>query len=318
MDKQEAEVVEQTDDTEQAATATQERADAPATEAGGEKQERAPTALDGASDAETGEGKADAAEFSWPDDWRERMAEGDDDALKLLKRYGSVKGVARALVEKDRMIRSGKVKRDAPDPSDEKAMAEWRKENGIPDDPTGYELPESVTKRLTDDDKPILASFTEYAHKRNAPPEAVNLATEWYIDALESMEAERVEADRTAAEAAEDALRKEWAHGEYKANLTLAIRFLQSIPEVGASWSEARLPDGRRLGDIPAFIQWASDQGRGEFGDATFASSDAERRHTARKDELERLMREDIDKYYESGADKEYVEILERETRRKR
>lgn len=253
----------------------------------------------------------------WPDSWRELMAGADEDAAKLAKRYNSPKNILRALKEAQSVIRSGKLKRDMPDPSDEKAMAEWRKEQGVPDDPSGYKLPDTVTKRLTDDDKPVLASFTEFAHSKGAPPAVVEIASEWYINQLETMEAERVQADTSAAEAAEDTLRKDWAHGEFKANLTLAKRFAAEIPGVGAAWSEARLPDGRRIGDIPEFVSWAADMGRDKFGDVTFASSDSAERHASRKAEIEKVMKSDIDRYYTEGMDKEYATILERETKRK-
>jgi hypothetical protein len=253
----------------------------------------------------------------WPDSWRELMAGEDEDAAKLANRYNSPKNILKALKEAQSVIRSGKIKRDMPDPSDEKAMAEWRKEQGIPDDPSGYKLPDTVTKRLTDDDKPVLASFTEFAHSKGAPPAVVEIASEWYINQLETMEAARVQADTSAAEAAEDALRKDWAHGEFKANLTLAKRFASEIPGVGAAWSEARLPDGRRIGDVPEFVAWAADMGRDKFGDVTFANSDSAERHNSRKAEIEKVMKSDIDRYYTEGMDKEYATILERETKRK-
>lgn len=259
-----------------------------------------------------------AAQSDWPDDWREKLAGGDDEIANAIRRYGSPKGVAKALKEAQALIRSGKIKRDMPDASDEKAMAEWRKEQGIPDDPAGYKLPEVVTKRLTDADKPVLASFTEFAHAKGAPQAVVDIATEWYVNSLESMEAERIAADDAAAEAAEDALRKDWAHGEYKANLTLAKRFIENIPGVGAKWSEARMPDGRRLGDLPEFVAWAADQGRQAFGDAAFASPDSASRHAAEKDEIEKVMKTDIDRYYAEGLDKKYAAILEREARKPR
>lgn len=252
----------------------------------------------------------------WPDDWREKLAGEDEGAMKLLKRYGSLKGVIKKLVEQDKLISSGKFKRDMPDPSDEKAIAEWRKEQGVPDDPSGYKLPETVTKRLTDDDKPVLASFTEFAHSKGAPPAVVEIASEWYINQLETMEAARIQADTSAAEAAEDALRKDWAHGEFKSNLTLAKRFAAEIPGVGAAWSEARLPDGRRIGDIPEFVAWAADMGRDKFGDVTFANSDSEARHTNRRAEIEKIRDTDFNRYEAENLDKELRVLIEKDLAR--
>jgi hypothetical protein len=274
------------------------------------------TVTETATETET-ETETEKKESDWPDDWRERMAAGDEDLAKIINRYGSPRSLAKALKDAKDTIRSGKLKRDMPDASDEKAMAEWRKEQGIPDDPSGYQLPDEVTKLLTDHDKPLIANFTEFMHREGATNAEVARAAKWYTAAMEDIQAQQIETDRGAAETAEEALRKEWAHGEYKANLTLGKRFIESIPGVGADWTEARLPDGRRLGDIPDFVMWAAEQGRDRFGDVTFANSDSEKRHSARKSEIEALMKEDINKYYETGADKEYAQILERESKRR-
>jgi hypothetical protein len=265
--------------------------------------------------AAAGEAEKVEAKSPWGDNWREEMAGGDDDVAKAISRYGSPKGVARALREAQVAIRSGQQRLPKPDPKDEKAMAEWRKAEGIPDDPTGYKLPESVQKRLTDDDKPILSSFTEFAHAKGARPEVVDIASEWYIEMAEAAQAKQAEEDKLASEEAEDTLRKDWAHGEYKANTTIARRFIEGIPGVGAKWAEARI-DGKRLGDMPEFIAWAADMGREKFGDVAFTSSDSEAKHTARKAEIEKII--GTDEYYEKGLDKEYAQILEREMRRRK
>lgn len=253
-----------------------------------------------------------------PDDWREIAAGGDQDTLKLLRRYGSIAGVAKAFRHAQKVISSGGVKSEMPDPSDEKAMAEWRKSEGIPDDPSGYKLPDDVTKRLTDADKPILSSFTEFAHSKNARPDVVEIASQWYVEMEENAAAQAIEADKANAEAAEDALRKDWSHGEYKSNLTMAKRWIDSVPGLGSEWAEVRTADGRRLGDVPEFISWASDMARDKFGDLAFSSSDAERKHTARKEEIEKIRDTDFDRYEREGLDREYRGILEKELSRKR
>jgi peptidoglycan hydrolase-like protein with peptidoglycan-binding domain len=270
----------------------------------------------GTTDAATDKTEEDKG-TALPDNWRELAAGDNEDQLKLLKRYGSLNGVVKALQEAQNTIRSGKIKRDMPDPKDEKAMAEWRKEQGIPADPTGYVLPEPVTKRLVDADKPVLSSFTEFAHTKNAPPAFVEMAAEWYVDMSERAAEAQTQADTKASEEAEDALRDAWSRDEYKGNLTLAKRFMSSAGDIGDAWTEARLPDGRRLGDIPGFVQWASDQGRNAFGDVVFSSTDAQERHESRRAEIEKTMQTDIDKYYSEGMDKEYAQILERDSKRK-
>ncbi|WP_420961061.1 hypothetical protein [Brucella sp. IR073] len=294
-----------------------------AVDTGGVADNTAPE-TDNSQQADDGKGAPDTGkkpdaeqEFTLPDNWRELWADGDEDLLKEIKRYNSPKGVFKALKEAKATIRSGKLKRDMPDPSDEKAMAEWRKEHGVPEDPTGYKLPETVTKRLTDADKPLLASFTEFAHQKGASQAVIDVASEWYVTMSEQAAEKQIAEDTEAREAAEDALRKELAPGEYKSTVTLAKRFVESVPGVGAAWAEARLPDGRLLGSDPEFVLWAAEMGRDRFGDSVFATPDAESRHNSRKAEIESILKSDPDRYWREGLSKEYGEILEREQKRR-
>lgn len=256
-----------------------------------------------------------------PDNWRELGLEAagfnkeqKDRAEKLISRYGSLGGVVKALLEKDDFIRSGKIKRDMPDPKDEKAMAEWRKEQGIPEKPEGYQLPEPLQKRLVDDDKPILSNFMERMHGKNWTPQQIQDGVEWYADFQEQIAEQISQRDEQAKEEADNALRDNWSRDEYKGNLTLAKRFWDSTGI--EALSEARLPDGRKLGNVPEFIMFSSDKGRESFGDVVFSSGDAETKFNNRKAEIEKIRNTDFDRYEAEGLDREYRTIIEKELQR--
>ena len=266
--------------------------------------------------AKEGEAAAGDDKAVVADDWREVAANGDAKLLKLLERFQSPAAMARSLAEKEALIRSSKFVKPMPDAKDEKAMAEWRADQGIPADPTGYKLPEAIQKRLVDEDKPILSAFTEYAHSKNARPDVVEIASEWYVDMQEKAAEAQSQSDKAAKEAAEDELRREMSHADYKPAITLANRWLETVPGVGSNWSELRLSDGRLLGSVPEFIKFAADMGRERFGDVVFASGDSERKFTARKEEIEKIRNSDFDRYENEGLDKEYREILEKELQR--
>lgn len=255
-----------------------------------------------------------------PDNWRELGLEAagfnkeqKDRAEKLISRYGSLGGVVKALLEKDDFIRSGKIKRDMPDPKDEKAMAEWRKEQGIPEKPEGYQLPEPLQKRLVDDDKPILSNFMERMHGKNWTPQQIQDGVEWYADFQEQIAEQISQRDEQAKEEADNALRDNWSRDEYKGNLTLAKRFWDSTGI--EALSEARLPDGRKLGNVPEFIMFSSDKGRESFGDVVFSSGDAETKFNNRKAEIEKIRNTDFERYEREYA-AEYRTILEKELQR--
>lgn len=132
----------------------------------------------------------------------------------------------------------------------------------------------------------------------------------------EAAEAKRTQDDKAAGEACEDTLRKDWAHSEYKGNITLAHRWVETIPGLGTDFAVARTPDGRRLVDNPEFIAWAADMGRDKFGDSTFASGDGERKHTARREEIEKIRDTDFARYEDEGLDKELRTLIEKDLAR--
>lgn len=289
-------------------------------------QDKAVVADNAAADtgnADAGDKKAEAAadKPALPDNWRELGLEGagfnkeqKDRAEKLISRYGSLGGVVKALLEKDDFIRTAKIKREMPDPKDEKAMAEWRKEQGIPDKPDGYVIPEPLTKRLVDEDKPILSNFMERMHGKNWSPQQIQEGVEWYVDFQEEVAGQISQRDEQAKEAADDVLRENWARDEYKPGLQLAKRFWEASGIEGLS--EARLADGRKLGNIPEFIMWSSDQGRERFGDVVFSSGDAETKFNNRKAEIEKIRDTDFERYENEGLNKEMLQIIEKELAR--
>lgn len=260
----------------------------------------------------------DAVKPTWPDDWREQMAGTDEAFLKALKRYSSPSTFAKGWQERENLIRSGKLKQAKPDGTDEKALSEWRKENGVPDDPTGYKVPDAVQKVLVDTDKPLVAEWFDSAHKAGMPQEMAEKGLEWYATVIDKLQAQQNATDTEASEKCEDFLRKEWAHADYKANTTLGARWLAAETPLGEDWANLRSSDGRRLGDNPDFMMWAADKARESYGDVSFATGDSERKFVARKEEIEAVMKSDIDRYYHEGLDKEYATILQKETKRAR
>lgn len=265
--------------------------------------------------------KDDKANASpWGEDWREKMADGDEEVLKYLKRQTSPVRAAKALAAAQRAIYEAKGSKPPEKPADakdEKAMAEWRKAVGIPADPTGYKLPEPVAKAMSDADKPVLAAFTEFAHSKDARPDVVEIAAEWYVEHARQAEEAQVETDKSHKEESEDAMRLEWG-GEFKANINLAKRFLDESPIGAMGWAGLRDDTGRMLGSNPEFMNWAAEMGRHKFGDAVFASSDEAAKHDNRRAEIEKIRDTDFDRYEREGLDKEMRAIIEKDLARKK
>jgi len=93
---------------------------------------------------------------------------------------------------------------------------------------------------MTDDDKPMLSSFTEFVHEKNLPQSAVDAALEWYFGQQATILEEQSTADKAASEATIEELRQEYGR-EYRGNMQLAKDFIAQIPGVGVDWAEARM-----------------------------------------------------------------------------
>lgn len=271
--------------------------------------------LANADDPNIDEKTKTVAPADWPEDWRDKIAAGDKDFRKLLDRYGSLPEYAKAGREAQKKLSSGKPVDDEPMPDAEaepEKAKEWRKARGIPDDPTGYAVPETVKNLVTDADKPRLTAFTEAMHAKGIPTSAAGAVMEWYFQEQDAIASAIAENDKEHSEKLQEELRSEWG-SDFRANSTLAKRYAEKVFG-DVPWTEARLPDGRRMGDIPEMVRALADAGRSEFGDVSFASGDAANKTMARKQELETMMAEDRPKYMANPAfAKEYEAIMDAE-----
>ena len=215
------------------------------------------TLLDGGGKEDTGV----AAPADWPEDWRAKLAGGDDAALKRMERYKSPVEVARALIAAQTRIASGELTTKLPADATEAQVAEYRKANGIPEKAEGYleKLPNGLV--IGEDDKPIVASFLASMHGKNVAPEVVGEAISWYYKVQEAQIADRKKADAEFRLKSEDALRAEWG-ADYHSNRNSARAFLDTAPpsEDGTPFRDlllkARLGDGTAFGDNPAAMKW--------------------------------------------------------------
>ena len=260
------------------------------------------------------------APADFPADWREKLATGDDGkvdakALERLKRMSAPGDLWKSYVAADSKISKGKVNADEPMPADEEGAKAWRAARNIPDDPSGYVLPEDVTKNLTDADKPVLASYTEEMHKAGMPRNLVEAGARWYLNFVEqSAEATNV-ADKAAAKEVATTLNKKWGT-DYTVNSNMAMTFAtEAVP--GTDWYMARLPDGRTLGNVPEVVEMMAKFARMEYGDERFAGGEAATRTATREQELKKIMDTDIDTWNRSpDLRKEYGEILSAKDKR--
>lgn len=178
---------------------------------------------------------AATAPADWPEDWREKLAGGEDSTMALLKRLGSPADMLKKLLSQEQTIRRGahKVAPSLPENATDEQLAEYRKAIGVPETPDGYGLKFAEELKPTEADTELLNGFLADMHRQHMPPAAAKAAFDWYQSHVGRLREEQAAAGQRQRHANEVELRKE--HGaDYMRNLRLADEFLDGYPGLKA------------------------------------------------------------------------------------
>lgn len=260
-------------------------------------------------------GKRAAAAQTWPDDWREQMAGGDAELAKMLKRYASPNSVTSAFKNLRTRLDSGEFKKPlAADATDDEKAA-YRKDNGIPDKPGDYGLPDGL--QVAEVDKPIIDAFKNFAHERNWTPQMVKEVVAWRYAAREQENEQMYERDQQFRQSNEDALRAEFGP-EYRGNINGLGQFMSQTfgKDLTAAIFSARLGDGSLAGNNSDFIKGMINLMKEVNPAATVTLPSGDRSGKgveARITELEGMMNKDITAWQSNtnkAAQDEYMELI--------
>lgn len=254
----------------------------------------------------------------WPEDWRDKLAKGDEKARKRLDRFQSPADVLRSWQELEKRMSSGEVKAKLPDNATDEQLAAWRKDNGIPEKPDGYldALPKGLV--IGDEDKPLLEGYLARVHGKNVSPEVVAETLDWYYAQQEETIAAQAAADLEQEQATADVLRAEWG-SEYRANINSIKAFLSSAPadDSGKPLFDllmgGRLADGTPVGSSPAALRWmarlASEANPAGFVSPGVGASQADS-VAAEIAKIEGIMRSDRNAYNKDTKMQERLRVL--------
>lgn len=259
----------------------------------------------------TGNGNGNAPPTALPENWRDLGAAGNAERLAELGRYKSFEAVVDSLIETKKKVRDGS--RDAdPMPAADKVdeLKAWREKHGVPADPTGYKT-EAYAPKLTAEDKPAIDSFLAAAHKAGKGQDFIDTGLAWYTGWAEEQQTLLNANDTKDKTTAEDALRSEWGT-EYRNNLSFAGEMMRSlIPDV--DFSEARLPDGRKVGSVPELVKMFLEVGLATRGHGAFSTGEKAQQTQTRIAQIEEIIRgpDANEKYFGNPAlMKEYGDLL--------
>lgn len=199
---------------------------------------------------------------TFPEDWREQYAKGDEKKLGVLKRYSSYEAAMDALFEARQKISQGQQKPKLPDNATPEQIAEYRQSIGVPETPDKYDVSLGNGHVWGDADKPLLESFTKTAHEANVPAEYLKPMLAWYDKLQQDTIEKRTLADAGYKKANVDRLASEWG-GNLGMETRIADEFMQQMgPEMYEQFKTARDGEGNLLFANADFIRWANKMQR--------------------------------------------------------
>ncbi|MCK1479321.1 hypothetical protein IVB27_32425 [Bradyrhizobium sp. 197] len=262
----------------------------------------------GGDDKGSDAGAADKDAGKAEPDWRSRMAGGDDAFLKRLARFPDEATFAKSFRSLEQKMSSGEYKKPLAENATPEEKATWRKENGLPEKADEYvaklALPNGMV--IGEAEKPVVAELAAVAHESNLDPKAFNGLVAKYYEIQDQARQKQEDADVAFKLESEDALRKDWQGPDFRRNLTAVNNLISTWPEGLASTVLAgRGPDGRKLGDNPAFIRQLAVLATELNPAATLVpagTTDPGKNVQARLEEIRTLRRNDPNAYEQNKA----------------
>lgn len=195
----------------------------------------------------------------WGDDWREKLANGDDKRLERLKRFASPEALLQAQEEAQRKISEGLKPKGKPgDKATDDEWAAYRKEHGIPDKVEDFvkaiALPDS--RQIGEADKPVIEAFAERAIKSGIAPGDMTVLVDEYYRMQEEVQFQQAEEDTKFRKEAEKDLKEAWG-GDYAGNIAAMRPYFDGVDgELFDNLMGGRMADGKKIGNHPGIMKF--------------------------------------------------------------
>jgi len=191
----------------------------------------------------------------WPDDWRKQIAGEDEKELKLIGRYATPADVWKKARALEQRMSSGELKTSLPKDAKPEEIAQWRKDNGIPETPDKYDLKLDNNIVIGEEDKPFVDEFLKNAHNSNMTPSQAKAAVQSYYEVQAKQAEARAAKDETDRVDTLDKLNAEWGNS-FRPNINMVGGILSRFPaDVQEAIKSARLPDGTALFNNPDVLR---------------------------------------------------------------
>lgn len=255
------------------------------------------------------------------DGWRAHLAAGSTDSekeLKQLERYESPSEIWRKARELEKRMSSGELRTALPKGATAQEVAQWRKDNGIPEKPEDYKITMPAGRQPPKEDDKFLKSFLKGAHDSHYTQAQVDQALNVFYQEVDRQEAAITEGEKLAEQKADEKLRQEWG-GDYRVNKQLAEALLARAPAgFRDRFMNGFLQDGTPVKASVEAWKWIVQMER-EINPASTVlpglSGDPAKGVGERINELKKLMANSTSDYWKGpkaeGMQAEYRQLLE-------
>jgi len=124
---------------------------------------------------------------------------------------------------------SGELKPTLRQNATPQEVAQWRKDNGIPEKPELYKINLPAGREMPKDDDPFVKAFLKNAHESNFSQAQVDAAINAFYAEVDRNEQALKEHEAKLERETEDKLRQEW-QGDYRVNKAMAEALLARAP----------------------------------------------------------------------------------------
>jgi hypothetical protein len=183
---------------------------------------------------------------------------------------------------------------DSERPEDPEELAAWRKERGIPEEATGYQLPAVEDFEWREADAAALAMFGQAFVEADIPQSAVDKIVGVYADRLKALR----DADKSHLTERRTALQEQWGDS-YSPRIKAMKAYVEKLP-FGKDLKHARLPNGKLLFNTEGAYEWLLAIAEARPKSSTPAD---------RMAEIAQVRDTDIDRYFREGLDKELMTL---------
>ena len=213
-----------------------------------------------------------------PETWRDDILslagvpETEVEARKnQLGRLTDVGSMVKSFFHAQDKIRKGEISSGLPENATPEQIAEYRKNNDIPEAADKYNLALDQGLQVSDHNKERIQKILNEAHSGMISNKVASKLVNTILADEKAQTENRQAQDGLDLQQASAMLKDRWG-GDYQTNVNMVQNLVSKLPQdVQASFTDARMVDGKALLNDPSVFMWLADMAR-EINPAGFVA----------------------------------------------